>query len=357
MSIDHAIHIHQIIVHGVDHLLEEPELFDSEAVLVDEAESFLLKHILDSRRHKHTRDAAFREIVEGAKNFPEMCYSLLADPSKFVQKSKMIATHLFEVMRGNQTISKGDLVLCTYSMPDLKSPLQLAILKMDPQDGYVSERHKLPNGTIQVRIRKVAEVLPSTSLQKCAFIIPPEIQKGGINLRVLDQQAVGYGHKRVVASFFLRQFLQCRVDIDSKVKTETFFYRTRVFAKGKLDSGIWDLPLYNRFERYMRTAIQSEQIDVLNFAEGSMPSSKDKNEYLEFMTVDEEGLTELTFKPDEETKNKLGKYQFFRGDNNMELKIPTEDVVDKLKTDYDRVQNIWKITIRTQEWTPLEKRR
>ena len=135
MGTDNSLHLHQIIVHGVDHFKEKPELFDTEAVFVGGAAGFIIEHILKNRAHKNSRDAVFRDSVNGPVNFAQLCYELLENPENFISTSKRIAGFLFECMRGNRSISQGDLVVCTFSEPTPDHPRQLALLKMDPEGG------------------------------------------------------------------------------------------------------------------------------------------------------------------------------------------------------------------------------
>lgn len=351
-----GLHLHQVIVHGVDHLKPQPELSDVESKLLGGADKFLKGHILNNRTHKNSRAGVFRKPVSGAINLSELCYQAIEDNTKFIDSSRAIAGHLFKVMEGNKSISQGDLVVCCYSEPGENDPRQLALLKMDPRAGYVGQRVILPGGRIQVEIREIDEVLPTGGLQKCAFVYPKGSRKDKVDLRVLDQQAAGYGHERMVASFFLKQFLQCRVDIDPEAQTETFYFRARQYAKKKLDEQVWDLDKYNRFITHSRAAIQAEQVNVTDFTEAQIEEHEEQTEFLEYMTEEEVGLRELTFKPGGKAKERLGQYTYFEGDNGIELRIHVDDIKEKMEAVHNKAKNIWTVTLETRKWEPLQKR-
>ena len=93
-----------------------------------------------------------------------------------------------------------------------------------------------------------------------------------------------------------RQFLQCCVDIDRIVQTETFFFRSRDFAQSKLDAGDWNLDAYNRFITHLGSTIQTEQVDVLNFSEEVIEATNEQDEFVAYMSAEEKGLRTLSFR-------------------------------------------------------------
>ena len=173
MSTASRIHIRKLIIHKVDHRnYDTPLLSDMESPVTDpEVVSFLRRHIVNNLVHKHTRTARFLPVDETGPSFSGMCDELLEDPDQFVPQTRRIAQHLFDTV--DKRVSPGDLVMCTFADRGEDAPTWLALLKMDPEDGFVSERVEI-DGKVHVVLRRVPNVLPRGELQKCAFILPPE---------------------------------------------------------------------------------------------------------------------------------------------------------------------------------------
>ncbi len=355
MSDTSQLAIRKMIVHKVDHKnYDAPLLSDLESPITDEVGSFVRQHIASNREHKRARTAQFLEPSDDMETTCALCDNILADPESLVQRSKEIATRLFQTMSGDRRISAGDLVVCTFVEGGDSDSEWLALLKMDPEDGFVGEREEV-NGQIRVVLRRVPEILPSGELQKCAFILPSNLrEERGYDLIVLDQQAARYGMRRLVASFFLKDFLQCRVGFEKKEQTRAFIYQSQAWVGRKEDT--WPIEDIAYFRRRTIGAVQAHVVDVTAFAQEVIQDPDEQEEYLAHMK--REGLEELTFEPDPEERERWTEYAWFRGDDGLQVRIKSEAIgEDKtLRWVFDEATNTYIVTIRTANWGSFLRR-
>lgn len=350
--------IDKMIIHKVDHRnYDSPQLADLESPISEEVSSFLRQHIAGSLEHKFTRTAVFDNPVNTDFIFQDACDALLNNPEQFVSQSQSISNHLFKTILGDKRISPSDLVICTFMQGDLSSKW-LAILKMDPKDGFVGER-ETTNGLIRYVLRRVPDVLPTGELQKCAFILPNNLRASRkYDLTVLDQQAARYGARRMVASFFIKDYLQCKVGLNKKDKTEVFVYGSHQWINQLEDN--WMEEDVERFKQRITTSIQDNVVDLTDFAQAVISEPDDQEDYLQFMR-DKEGLEELTFEPDPEARRRLAKYTWFEGDNGLQIRIETDAIGSNKTLDPGEPgkrdsTGLKIITIKTTNWKPKPKR-
>jgi hypothetical protein len=349
------IAIRKMIVHKVDHKnYDAPLLSDLESPITDEVGSFLRQHIASNREHMRARTAQFLKPSDGVEATCTLCDDILTNPDSFVQRSQEIATSLFRTMSGDGRISPGDLVVCTFVDGDGNDWEWLALLKMDPEDGFVGER-ELVDGQIRVVLRRVPDVLPTGELQKCAFILPPDLrEERGHDLIVLDQQAARYGMRRLVASFFLKNFLQCKVGFEKEDQTHTFIYQSRAWVSQK--EATWPTEDVVYFKQRTIDAVQAHVVDVTAFAQEVIKDPDEQDEYLAHMR--REGLEELTFEPDPAERMRWTEFAWFRGDDGLQVRIKSEAIgEDKtLHWELDGATNTYFVTIRTANWERFLRR-
>jgi hypothetical protein len=337
-----------MIVHKVDHKkYDQPQLADFESPLTAEVESFLRGHITTNRQHKFSRSGRFVEHPVAAPSFQGMSEIMLADPTQFVAQSRQMASRLFDVVKDDQRISTSDLVICSF-MEGEPPRRWLALFKMDPEDGFVSERELVPGG-VRYILRRVPDVLPAVELQKCAFILPQtRAEELGYDLRVLDQQAARYGASRLVASFFIKNYLECEVNLNARDRTLTFVNESSRWIDRQ--EGIWEKDEIDRFKRLAFEFLEADTLDVTAFSNSAIAQPDDQDDYLEWVV--ERGLDELAFEPDLEIRVKYTEYIWFLGDYGLKVRISPEGIEDGgiLTIDRDEHLNLYRITINTIRW-------
>ncbi len=353
MDAKSEIAIHRMIIHKVDHWnYKAPQLSDLESPVSDEVSSFLQQHIAANREHRFARTAVFEKGALGDDKLRDTCDALLNDPQSFVAHSRQIATRLFQT--ANKRISPGDLVVCTYSEDDTVDDVALALLKMDPEDGFVGETEDVA-GQVRIVLRRVPNVLPTGELQKCAFVLPPSQRSTkGYDLKVLDQQAARFGTHKLVASFFTKNFLQCRVNLDPGDKTVAFVYGSHEWIEQK--HGLWTEDDIVAFKDQTNDSLGNKTVDVTAFAQAIIPDPDEQDQYLDYLR--RQGLEDLTFEPDPEERRKLTQYAWFEGDNELLVRINADEVGPgkTLIPHKDEGTNTWTVTIRTTKWSPKVKR-
>ena len=349
---NNQILIHKMIVHKTDHIsYDEPQLSDMESPIPEEVNSFLRHHILFNREHKYTRTALFLDVPQSGLVFKDICDDLLSDSSQFIAQSKLIARHLFDQIKLNKRIFPGDLIICTFSEIGNDSKW-LALLKLDPEDGFVGDREEV-DGQVRIVLRRIKDVLPTGELQKCAFIAPISMRESlGYDLNVLDQQSSRYAARQLVASFFISGFLQCKVGLNQADKTRNFVYLSRDWV----DKKDWPAEDKERFRSYVSEAINNNIVDTISVAQAVIASQEEQDEYVEY--IKENGLEELAFEPDPEERRKLMQYVWFEGDYDLRIKIDKDAIGSGKTLEYrkDESTNQWVITIRTTIWENKIKR-
>jgi len=347
-----GITIRKMIVHKVDHKHNRvPILSDLESPITEEVGSFIRQHIISAREHKRARKATF---INAPNQISTLCDAILTNNNAFVERSKDIANQLFQAMvSGRGNIDPGDLVVCIYSENGIDTQY-LALLKMEPEDGFVGKREKVGNMT-RVVLERVADVLPIKELQKCAFILPVNLrQERRYDLIILDQQTGRFGIRRPVASFFQSGFLQCRTGLHPKEQTRLFIYQSQAWLNQRKD----DLPPEDveRFKQRTTEIIQTNVVDVTAFAQETISDPAIQDEYISY--VQGKGLEDLTFEPDPQERDKWMNYLYFRGDDDLEVRIRPGAVGEGLTlfARRDEATNTYTVTIRTTVWEEFRKR-
>lgn len=184
----------------------------------------------DSRAQRHTFDAATARVVDGATA------QILAAPNDarvFIAETRTIAQRLYDSLVPN--VSVGDLLAGLFTIDD--GPPWLALLKMQPEKGYVQQVHGSADAADRRFEIDETTILTSGVLQKCAFIPPPALRTPGHDLTVLDEQSGGGAHAGPIAAFFLKTFLQCAVPPTPRQQTRSFVRETRAFVDAHPDLG------------------------------------------------------------------------------------------------------------------------
>jgi hypothetical protein len=346
MSMASRLYIDKMIIHKVDHRsYDAPQLADLDSPVDDvEVLSFLRQHIVRNMMHKHARTAAFLPNEEDVC-LRDMCDRLLEDREQFVPQSQAIARHLFSTM--DNRVSPGDLVLCTFADRGEDAPTWLALLKMDPEDGFVGMRESV-DGKVRVVLRRVHNVLPRGELQKCAFILPPDLRASrGFDLRVLDQQIDHQGAARLVASFFSTRFLQCDVQYAPQDSTRAYYFRTQEWLQTR---DHWPKMDVQRAQRQVKSSLKRERVDATAVAQQIAPGPEEQDQYLGYLQA--RGVKELVFEPDPGETQRLLRYTEFEGDFGLRVRIESGAVGEgrTLWWTHDPANGDVLVTIRTSQW-------
>ncbi|MBG0785377.1 MAG: nucleoid-associated protein [Anaerolineaceae bacterium] len=338
--------IDQCIVHKIYHKSNnQPQLSDLETQLSQRAENFIKNHISQNYEHKYTRSAIFSTVPDGRPCLKNMCEGLLI-PSSFIQSSRDIAIHLFECQKSDQKISEGDLVICTYTKGKKSEKKNVALLKLDPEEGYIGIISEI-DGKVQIQLEYIGNVLPTGDLQKCAFILPPNSNEE-YDLRVLDQQASKRGISRLIASFFLVDFLQCKILVNPADQTTIFIHGSNDWLMRQ--KGVWSNEEIFHFTEKNLSFLDNEIVDVTEFAQSAIHDPVQQDEYLN--ELQQQGIQDFTFYPDPIIKEKLNQFAWFEGDNGLKIRINNEAIGEGKTLYYKKIEysNEYQVIINTSNW-------
>lgn len=349
------ITLHELVIHKIEHIYSsEPILSDLKSPISEEVDIYLRDHIFYSLEHEFARNGVFTNGADGKTSMKSLCDELLAPPGRFVQQSRKIAAHLFDVMKGDGRISSGDLVVCTFSEKE-DGPRWLALMKMDPQDSFVAEDDWVADKRRLV-LKRVRDVMPMGELQKCAFVLPESLRDRRRDLIVLDQQTARYGARQLVASFFSKDFLQCQVGLNQREMTQTFMAATRDWIDSK--KGVWSAKAVKEFKDSLSAMMKMRTIRVTTFARAAIVEQDEQSDYLEKLLqhLRAARLQDMVFKPDLGVLARPPMVQF-DGDDDLRIRI-REDAVGPGKTlsyTHNQATNTYTITIRTTNLSKVNK--
>jgi nucleoid-associated protein YejK len=341
--------LHDLIIHKVDHLnFTKPRLSDLKSPISEAVDMYLRDQIVLNREHEFARSGVFTTTPPADKpRMKQLCDDLLTSDGNFVAQSQEIAKHLFASINNDQRIHAGDLLLCTFS--ESKGGRWLALLKMDPEDSFTAVEEKVGDKRRLV-LKQVRDVMPIGELQKCAFILPESLRKKK-DLIVLDQQQAGYGSRRMVASFFSKDFLQCEVGLNEREMTATFITTSYDWIESKKAS--WTEDLQQGFKDALKTVLANKTVKVVPFAQDAIKDPVEQEEFIEKLRSQS---LDLTFKPDKVTAAKPPIVQY-AGDNNLRVRINRDDVGHNkmLEAKHNKATQLWTITIKTAKWKEVGK--
>jgi nucleoid-associated protein YejK len=347
MITPNQITLHGLIIHKIDHVhFTEPVLSDLPSPISEEVDLYLRDEIFFNREHEFSRSGVFTNGTDGKPNLKRLCSDLLKSQEQFVPQSQGIARHLFQVIHGDRRVSPGDLVICAFSEGDDKAKW-LALLKMDPQDSFVTEEERVGQNRRLV-LKRVRDVMPIGELQKCAFILPESLRDKRRDLIVLDQQQARYGARRLVASFFSKDFLQCRVGLNEREMMQAFMDASYDWIGRKRD--VWPDEEIEAFKDALESLRGKRMIRVVAFAHAAIEDPAEQDDYLEKLLqyLRAEKLQDMVFVPAPSLAKGKQVLQI-EGDDALTLRI-NKDAVGQGKTLYyerDQASNNWVITIKT----------
>ncbi|HCW53027.1 MAG TPA: nucleoid-associated protein [Clostridium sp.] len=277
------ININEAVIHILDSNAEEPILNEYNLELNEDIYTFLYKHIEKCFKDEDLKYGKFnleRNIVkEVSQDY------LNGINNDLVGLSKELARQLFIIMKGNENIPAGDLIVV--SIVTDQGPM-VGILKLDYVENYTHEVQFLDN-KIDIGIVPQAAGLPGSSqkIQKAAFIKPIK-EDERYNLMVLDKQKASkddeYG-----ANYFIKSFLGASLIINERDMTKTFVKAAENWTRKNIteDAG--------KAEE-IRTAIKNKlrKEDKINIDEFSNELFSDNNQSREEFSnyIKQQGLNE-----------------------------------------------------------------
>lgn len=316
-----SIILHNVIIHVLDKTMDQPLFTDYEQEITEEIHELLEKHIVRSLKDDDNRIAKF---ISGPNVVRDNCDDMLYDNSSFIEGSKKIAQHLFNAMKGHGNVSSCDLVVCIYSVDNIK---YAALLKMDYRKSYIHDVEYIED-KFKVSIIPQEISLPGAGqrLQKCAFIKLYEANEE-YDLVILDKQQSS-DHENEVANFFVKDFLNSNILIDSKDKTKMFKSITEKWVRSQLRQ---DIEQATKVRDTLSGSLKNEEeINIRGFVEEAMDGKEEiQNDYIDHLNSN--GFQLTSFEVNKPWVEKKLKKKSIKTDTGFEIKNDRECFDDNLK--------------------------
>jgi hypothetical protein len=314
--------------------------------LAPDVTEFLVEHVTKGLADGRALAASFK--VTGRDRTEGICRSIISSSRGFVDKSAKLARLLYDASSAQEgsdaRVSDGTLVVARCTGEDLgATAVFVAMLKLDPNDGFRAEETKDERGRPVVQLVAQHDILPSPRerLQKAAFV---REAGGEYDALALDHQRRG----EVVSEFFLDGFLGLEHVLDAKERTTRLYkalHRTFEDVKDQLTDDE-----YGRVDQYLSGQVVGGRVNVDTIVSNLPLPDELKQRFTDALT---QALPDKEFDTDEETAEKLvRRRRRFTGDHGLTVSVPGvhfQDVVD-VKPPSDR-DDRYTVTIRTRKWT------
>ena len=217
------ININEAIIHIVDSNADEPILNEYSLEMDEDIHKFLYKHIEKCFKDEELKFGRFnpeRNIVK------ELVQDYLNGiDTDLISISKELAKQLFVIMKCNEDIPAGDLLIV--SLTTDQGPM-IGILKLDYVKNFTHEVQFIDQ-KIEIGIVPQNAGLPAGRIQKAAFIKPIR-EEDKYNLMVLDKKKSSkeedYG-----SNYFVGMFLGATTIINERDMTKTFMKAAETWTR------------------------------------------------------------------------------------------------------------------------------
>lgn len=346
------ISIKQAIIHLVDPKKNKITLSNGDLPLAGNKDTreYLEEHIHNSLRDSSTRSACFERPIANPVMLP-ICSGLFRG-RPFVDGSQKIANHLMKA--SDKRISAGAIVVCKYTAsnyPDVKR--FIAILKLDPADGFQPTEVVDKKGNIFIRLEKVENVVPSTGerLLKCAFIQERDVVDGedpydDYDMMVLDRQKA---ESHEPARFFTEDFLQALMFGDAAELTRKF-YTTSISVVEDVRSDIGEQKS-EAIRKAIDTAVAGVEVNIADWTNNLNVKKSVKQTMLSKL---QKVIPDPAFPTDEKMAGRLTKKRVFKGDYNFKLQLDAKRY-DEVVVSREQKDAHEQITLRIPNFREVEK--
>lgn len=167
----------------------------------------------------------------GQSAIPDRIVEILKDPKALVPSSQRMAEHLHSVQTGVNPAG----LLCV-ATGTCGSRAAVAVLKLERDEGArLRRRGKGKNRSLAMTYLDDLMVTGKTRILKASVFEMTGTTANSLDGRVADdQRGAGYGHD--VASFFLSQFLGCKLRVEPRIATRDLFTATEEFINQTVPS-------------------------------------------------------------------------------------------------------------------------
>jgi hypothetical protein len=184
-----------------------------------------LKASLSNHGFDVGRDAA------SASSIPDRIAEIINDSKKLVSASQQMAEHLHSVQTGVNPAG----LLCV-AIGECGQRPAVAVLKLERDEGArLKRRGKGKSRSLAMSYLDDLMVSGKTRILKASVFVLGGATVNSLDGRVADdQRGPGYAHD--VASFFLSQFLGCKLKVEPRIATREVFTATEEFINDKVSN-------------------------------------------------------------------------------------------------------------------------
>ncbi|HEY5941266.1 MAG TPA: nucleoid-associated protein [Solirubrobacterales bacterium] len=167
----------------------------------------------------------------GQSTIPDRIVEILQDPKALVSASQQMAEHLHAVQTGVNSAG----LLCVATGTCGSRPA-VAVLKLERDEGArLRRRGKGSQRSLAMTYLDDLMVTGKTRILKASVFEMTGTTANSLDGRVADdQRGPGYGHD--VSSFFLSQFLGCKLRVEPRIATRDLFTATEEFINEAIPS-------------------------------------------------------------------------------------------------------------------------
>lgn len=271
-----SIKIVKVIVHDVPRHLKDDK---TTVVNCSEQESKLTDGLRDFFKDKVilalSSEKAFKICYDSESDSPVgfLVNDILTNNKNFVDRSKQIAEHLFNIQVG---VNPGGILVIMYGT--VNNHDTCLIMKLEKDKGAQLVMDSLSKS---FNISEVENLMltQKTQIFKVALLIQKDNFKCKFDGQIMDYQ-INVKQKKDVTTYFIHKFLGCKPFEDPKITTKRFYDLTKKFIET-----IDDIILQTKYTGDLNSYIQKNSVTLSpkEFADDYFTITKHKNDYKSYL--------------------------------------------------------------------------
>ena len=256
-----------------DEILVEPKLSKKESKMAPAMRLFFKEKIVNALKS----EKAFKVCYDTEHTSPVawLVTGIVESDDNFVEKSHMIANHLFKVQNGQNSGGILVVILCK-----IKQEKTCVVFKLDKEIGAQLTEDK---ETESFDIAEVQNLMLSdkTRIMKIVMLVRKENFNINFDGLLVDYQSQ-IGNNKNLQSYFMYDFLGCRAFEDPRVVTKKFYNISRSFVLQ-----IEDQIKQARYLVHLNSYVQSNEavLSPGEFADRYLDTSEEKDNYKKFLEI------------------------------------------------------------------------
>lgn len=345
MTDEATILLDKVVIHLLDPKAAEGIVF-SEAELPLQRESDVAQHLIG-----YIKSALDDQINVAAKFAPTtapgatsvVCSDLLDGKVDFVAGSSMLATNLQKILKDDDRISKGNLLVCFFRLSDKPEiPRLLGVFKID-RTQVLRPRIDTVGGKRLVNFEVDARVLPSRDarLQKCA-IVYPQSARTDFDFILLDRQT------EPAAKFFTEGFLGATTAFTPETRARKFYLSVESVVNAMTTELTSDDKLY--IHAYLVDALNGTRINIDSWVDSLALTDDTFRERIR-VSLTKKMSPELEFEIDPAfARTALLQKQRFVGDHDLYVEVRRDFSEQMIHEEPSDRVGLRRIVIYTETW-------